>query len=107
MIGLVGADHVKFEGGITGRYQRMATDRKLNCLSVILNPTLIDTRPSGSVSMMTNLASAASASGTDGLSLQLRYLKQGVEVGSRESKDGSNTGGVLALADYIVVSNNS
>eukprot|EP00581_Thalassiosira_minuscula_P017573 CAMPEP_0183714406 /NCGR_PEP_ID=MMETSP0737-20130205/8922_1 /TAXON_ID=385413 /ORGANISM="Thalassiosira miniscula, Strain CCMP1093" /LENGTH=437 /DNA_ID=CAMNT_0025943325 /DNA_START=115 /DNA_END=1428 /DNA_ORIENTATION=+ len=98
MIGLVGADHVKFEGGITGRYQRMAKDKQLESISVILNPTLIDTRPSGSVSMVAN------ENGKDNLTLQLRYLKQGVPVGSPESRESSNTGGVLALADYIVVS---
>ena len=102
MIGLVGADHVKFNAGIPGRYQRMAADEQLGCISVILNPSLIDTRPSGSVSMMSN--SAASASGASGLTLQLRYLKRGVDVGSFESRESSNTGGVLALADYIVIS---
>jgi len=107
MIGLVGADHAKFEGGITGRYKRMAKDQQLDCISVILNPTLIDTRPSGSVSMVTNAASAASALGNDGMSLQLRYLKQGIAAGSPESRESSNTGGVLPLADYIVVSNSS
>ena len=105
MVGLVGADHVKFEGGITGRYQRMAKDKELNCISVILNPSLIDTRPSGSVSIMSNNASAASATGTDGLSLQLRYLKPNVSPGTPESSESSNTGGVLALADYVVLSN--
>jgi len=105
MIGLVGADHVKFEGGITGRYRRLAKeDQQLDCISVILNPTLIDTRPGGSVNMATNLASAASKSGMDGLSLQLRYLTRGVAAGSPESRESVNTGGVLALADYIVVS---
>jgi hypothetical protein len=104
MIGLVGADHVKFEGGITGRYQRMANDSQLKCTSVILNPSLIDTRPSGSVIMMNNDASAASASGVEGLTLQLRYLKRGADVASPESGDSVNTGGVLALADYIVLS---
>jgi hypothetical protein len=102
MIGLVGADHVKFKAGITGRYQRMATDEKLDCISVILNPSLIDTRPSGSVSMKSN--TIASTSGADGLTLQLRYLKRGVDVESLESSESSSTGGVLALADYIVIS---
>lgn len=101
MIGLVGADHVKFNAGIPRRYQRMVADEQLDCISVILNPSLIDTRPSGSVSMMSN--SAASASGASGLTLQLRYLKRGVGVGSFESRESSNTGGVLALADYIVI----
>ena len=101
LIGLVGADHVKFEGGITGRYQRMARDQ--NCISVILNPTLIDTRPSGSVSM-DSTGRMSTASGADELTLQLRYLKKGVDVGSPESRSSLNTGGVLALADYIIVS---
>lgn len=104
LIGLVGADHVKFSGGITGRYRRMANDKQLNCISVILNPSLIDTRPSGSVSMLSNSASAASASGLDGLTLQLRYLKPGIDAGSPEAQDSINTGGVLPLADYIVLS---
>ena len=100
---LVGADHVKFTGGITGRFQRMAEGQQLDCTSVILNPTLIDTRPSGSVSMLSSLA--ALASGPNDLTLQLRYLKEGVEVGSKESRLPESTGGVLALADYIVLSN--
>lgn len=104
MVGLVGADHVKFEGGITGRYQRMANDKQLDCISVILNPSLIDTRPSGSVSMLSNTASATSATKTDGLTLQLRYLKRDVDAGSLDSEASSSTGGVLALADYIVLS---
>jgi len=103
MVGLVGADHVKFEGGITGRFQRMAKDQPLDSISVILNPTLTDTRPSASMSEMRN--SAASEWGKDELTLQLRYLKKGVPVGSPESRESSNTGGVLALADYIVISN--
>ena len=104
MIGLVGADHVKFQGGITGRYQRMAQDQNLSCNSVILNPTLIDTRPSGSVSMESNVASAASTLGDNGLSLQLRYIKKGIQVGTPESRESRNTGGVLPLADYVVLS---
>ena len=110
MIGLVGADHAKFQGGITGRYQRLAkkeaaaNGQQLNCLSVILNPTLIDTRPSGSVSMESNTASAGSKIGNNGLSLQLRYLKKGIDVGSPESRESSATGGVLPLADYLVLS---
>lgn len=101
---LVGADHVKFKGGITGRFQRMAIEQELDCTSVILNPTLIDTRPSGSVSMLRNVA--ASESGPNDLTLQLRYLKEGVDVGSEESRLPESTGGVLALADYLVLSNN-
>lgn len=100
---LVGADHVKFTGGITGRFQRMAKEQELDCTSVILNPTLIDTRPSGSVSMLSNVA--ASTSGPNDLTLQLRYLKEGVDVGTEESRLPDSTGGVLALADYLVLSN--
>jgi hypothetical protein len=105
MIGLVGADHVKFNAGIPGRYQRMSTNEQLGCISVVLNPSLIDTRPSGSVSIESN--SAASASGVDGLTLQLRYPKLVVDAASFESRDGSNTGGVLPLADFIVVTKTS
>lgn len=104
MIGLVGADHVKFNAGIPGRYQRMVSrddDEKkvVNCISVILNPSLIDTRPSGSVSMESN-----NVSGVDNLTLQLRYPKRGVDPESLEGRESSTTGGVLALADYIVQS---
>jgi hypothetical protein len=109
MIGLVGADHVKFNAGIPGRYQRMASssaddDEKkvVNCISVILNPSLIDTRPSGSISMVRN--TNASMSGVDDLTLQLRYPKRGVDPESLEGRESSTTGGVLALADYIVQS---
>lgn len=98
MIGLVGADHVKFEDGITGRYERMAKGERDN-ISVILNPSLIDTRPSGSVSMVAN-----DASGADQITLQLRYLKEGIDPASPERWLPESTGGVLALADYIVMS---
>lgn len=102
---LVGADHVKFTGGITGRFQRCSLEQQggLDCTSIILNPTLIDTRPTGSVSMLSN--PAAAMSDPDYLTLQLRYLKEGVDVGSKESRLPENTGGVLPLADYIVFSN--
>ena len=106
MIGLVGADHVKFNAGIPGRYQRMVSrdDEKkvVNCISVRLNPSLIDTRPSGSVSMVSN--TDASVSGVDNLTLQLRYPKRGVDPESLEGRESSTTGGVLLLADYIVQS---
>ena len=98
LIGLVGADHVKFEDGITGRYRRMVKGEREN-ISVILNPSLIDTRPSGSVSMAAN-----DASGADQITLQLRYLKEGVDPDSPEIRLPESTGGVLALADYIVMS---
>ena len=94
---------MKFQCSITGRYQRMAVGNQLDCISSILNPSLIDTRPSGSVSMASNSASAASATQTDVLTLQLRYLKSGIDAGTPESSFTNNTGGVLALADYIIV----
>lgn len=100
MIGLVGADHVKFSDGIPGRYSRMAGDTR-DCTSVILNPTLIDTTPSGSVG---TIANSDSSQYPDKIVLQLRYLKDNVDAMSPERILPSSTGGVLALADYIVVS---
>ena len=101
MVGLVGADHVKFQDGIVGRYARMAKGERDN-ISVILNPTLIDTRPSGSVSMAAN-----DSSGADQITLQVRYLKKGVDPSGPERRLPSSTGGVLPLADYIVMSERS
>ena len=54
--------------------------------------------------MESNTASAGSKIGNNGLSLQLRYLKKGIDVGSPESRKSSATGGVLPLADYVVLS---
>lgn len=98
MVGLVGADHVKFQDGIVGRYGRMAKGERDN-ISVLLNPTLIDTRPSGSVSMAAN-----NSSGADQITLQVRYLKEGVDPSGPERRLPESTGGVLPLADYIVMS---
>mmetsp|Transcript_14284 Transcript_14284/g.17356 ORF Transcript_14284/g.17356 Transcript_14284/m.17356 type:complete len:122 (+) Transcript_14284:1202-1567(+) len=102
MVGLVGADHIKFEKGVAGRYNRLVNDSRQG-VSVLLNPTLIDTRPSGSIN---NYASATSSSFPDQITLQLRYLKDdGVESSSQENRNSlSTTGGVLSLADYIVIS---
>ena len=100
MIGVVGADHVKFQDGIPGRYQRMAGSTR-DCTSVLLNPTLIDTRPPGSVSSVPN---SDSAENPDGITLQLRYVKDGVDRSSPDRYLPSNTGGVLPLADFIVIS---
>ncbi len=101
MVGLVGADHVKYEKGITGRFARLVNNER-ESVSVLLNPTLIDTRPSGSVA---NYANAASSSYPDQITLQLRYLKDNVDASSTEiRKLPSSTGGVLSLADYIVIS---
>ena len=52
MVGLVGADHVKFGKGIPGRYARMVrSDQQLKSKAVMLNPTLFDSCLSGSVGM--------------------------------------------------------
>lgn len=101
IVGLIGADHVKFRDGVPGRYGRMAGDTRKN-VSVLLNPTLIDTRPPGSVS---TLSSAYSAQFPEQLTLQLRYLKDGVDASSAQMEASSSTGGVLPLSDFIVVSN--
>ena len=107
MIGLVGADHVKFQNGIPARFVRLASNggnsssqeqagtaaaatTLISSTSIIINPTLIDTRPSGSVS---NIVGADSSKTPDKLTLQLRYNKP----------DGMEQGGVLPFADYIVV----
>ena len=101
MVGLVGASHVKFEKGITGRYESLV-NKKCDSVSVLLNPTLIDTRPSGSISYYTN---AASSSFPEEITLQVRYLKDDVDASSIEARSlPSNTGGVLSLSDYIVIS---
>jgi Haem-binding uptake, Tiki superfamily, ChaN len=101
LIGLVGADHVKFRDGIPGRFARMAGETGVSCVSVMLNPTLIDTRPSGTVG---NSAEATSSQYPDRITLQLRYLKDGVDL-QNPSERGlpDNTGGVLPLADFIVI----
>jgi hypothetical protein len=160
MVGLIGADHVKFEMGVVGRYKRlierdiqidqkyqeklMAEERqrenafsaatsniisvanaattitpiapaanrtsssnfRRQCISVLLNPTLIDSRPSGSVNAYAD-ASALSSSYPDKITLQLPYRMDGTTPGAgfpEERKSPSNTtNGVLPLADYIVV----
>ena len=112
MIGLIGADHVKFEKGVVGRYQRLVDkdkdkdDKKSTAdplnVAVLLNPTLIDTSPSGSADAYMNAYSSAYP---DQLTLQLRYLKDDITPSSPDRSLPSSTGGVLPLADYIVVSN--
>lgn len=101
LVGLVGADHVKFRDGIPARFARMGGDA-LSCVSVILNPTLIDTRPSGSVS---SIANEAASQNPELITLQLRYLKQGVNPQDIEQRRlPESTGGVLPLSDYIILS---
>lgn len=99
MIGLVGADHVKFRNGIPGRYERLCGQSR-DCRSIILNPTLIDTRPSGTVGAVSN---SSSSKFPDQITLQLRYVKEGVDLATSERFLPENTGGVLPLADFILV----
>ena len=100
LIGLVGADHVKFRNGIPGRFARLAGDRS-DCYSVVLNPTLIDSRPSGSVP---NIEDAFTSQYPERITLQLRYLNDNVDETSDASRFSVSTGGVLPFSDYIVVS---
>lgn len=69
-----------------------------DCISVMLNPTLIDTRPSGSV---LNTEAAMSSNNPDSITLQLRYLKDGLDLSERAMPEA--TGGVLPLADYLLI----
>jgi hypothetical protein len=100
IIGLVGADHAKFRYGIPGRFSRLAGDRR-DCTAVVINPTLIDSRPSGSVA---NIKDSFTSQNPNLITLQLRYLKEGVDAASESRKLPESTGGVLPFADYIVVS---
>jgi hypothetical protein len=122
LVGLVGADHVKFGKGITGRYERMAakaatssdsskqptsivTGSKLSCTSLILNPTLVDTRMSGS---LLNVEGAGRSDAPDTITLQLRYLKNGINRSSGEERLlPESTGGVLPFSDYILIGGGS
>ncbi len=100
LIGLVGADHVKFGNGIPGRFARLSKD-KFDCTTMVINPTLIDSRPSGSVA---NIPGADSSKMPDLITLQLRYLKDDVDLSNSELRRlPESTGGVLSFADYIVV----
>ena len=67
----------------------------------MLNPTLIDSKPAGSV---TYEKEADSAQYPDKLTLQLRYLKDGVNKGLQDAYSPQSTGGVLPIADYIIIS---
>lgn len=100
LVGLVGADHVKFANGIPARFSRLS-DGKFDSTTMVINPTLIDSRPSGSVS---NIPGADSSKTPDMITLQLRYLKDDVDPTNPELRVlPENTGGVLSFADYIVV----
>uniref|UniRef100_A0A7S0F650 Haem-binding uptake Tiki superfamily ChaN domain-containing protein n=1 Tax=Craspedostauros australis TaxID=1486917 RepID=A0A7S0F650_9STRA len=110
LIGLVGADHVKFLNGIPARYSRIAKNKAIDVTSnnagvqdsvaVIINPTLIDSRPSGSV---VNVDGSDSSQTPDRITLQLRYLKDGVDASSEARRLPESTGGVMPFANYIVV----
>lgn len=97
LVGLVGADHVKYKYGIPGRFSRMARRKELDteCTAVVINPTLIDSRPSGSVS---HIPSSDSAEYPERITLQLRYSKAGDDVPPSKSGEG-----VLSFSDYVVV----
>ena len=101
MIGLVGADHVKFAKGIPGRYARIVADRQpqASCTSILMNPTLIDSRPSGSVTT----EEGGSSTRPDTITLQVRYLKDGIDRNSPDRTFASSTGGVMPLADYVLI----
>ena len=100
LIGLVGADHVKFANGIPERFSRLSGG-KFDSTTLVINPTLIDSRPSGSVS---NIPGADSSKTPEMITLQLRYLKDDVDPSNPELRGlPENTGGVLSFADYIVV----
>lgn len=97
LVGLVGADHVKYNNGIPGRFSRMARSKQLDakCTAVVINPTLIDSRPSGTVA---HIPTSDSAEYPERVTLQLRYSKAGEDLTS--SKDSE---GVLSFSDYVVV----
>ena len=68
------------------------------CISVMLNPTLIDTRPPGTVAGSDD---AMTSNKPNKITLQLRYLKDNVNDIDRTLPE--STGGVMPLADYIVI----
>ena len=77
----------------------MAGDGGSDCISVMLNPTLIDSRPPGTVE---NTDAAMSSQIPDSITLQLRYLKDN-NVDFIAQALPESTGGVLPLADYLVI----
>ena len=137
LIGLVGADHVKFQNGIPARYARMSgaaaattalagggvatttnttttttnnlvPSARRESITVLLNPTLIDTRPPGSVDMTSTVGAAGGAGGSssDAITLQLRYYNDNIDIRTATPETlalPSSTGGVLSLADYLMI----
>jgi hypothetical protein len=79
---------VKFRNGIPGRFARLAKG-KSDCVSVLLNPTLIDSRPSNSIATSPE---ELTSQRPDQITLQLRYVNP-----------DDATVGVLPLADYLVL----
>ncbi|KAL3919187.1 MAG: hypothetical protein SGILL_003879, partial [Bacillariaceae sp.] len=102
LIGLVGADHVKFKNGIPGRFSRMAAkENLLDCTSVVINPTLIDSRPSGSVA---SIPTSDMAQYPERITLQLRYVNpSGVDPNPETGLASSKKEGVLPFSDYVVL----
>lgn len=99
LIGLVGADHVKFKNGVPGRFSRMASNSHHECTAVVINPTLIDSRPSGTVA---RIPTSDSAEYPERVTLQLRYTKAPTSSSPPRS-GGIRSEGVLAFSDYVVV----
>lgn len=97
LVGLVGADHVKYENGVPGRFSRMARSMQLDskCTAVVINPTLIDSRPSGTVA---HIPTSDSAEHPERVTLQLRYTKEGEDLSLSKQSEG-----VLSFSDYVVV----
>jgi Haem-binding uptake, Tiki superfamily, ChaN len=101
LVGLVGADHVKFRNGIPARFLRLSANSNFDCTTLVINPTLIDSRPSGSVS---NFPGSDSSKTPELITLQLRYLKDNIDSANSEMRHNpESTGGVLPFADYIVI----
>ena len=99
LVGLVGADHVKYRSGIPGRYDRMVGTSR-DCVSMMLNPSLIDTRASGTTTMEENTYDPKK------LILQLIYVREGVDATTDARFKDENIGGSLPLADYILINRN-
>ena len=110
MIGLVSADHVNFVCGITGCYTQMMGAHIAmmgappnHNIAVLLNLTIINTIPLGSVF---NMVDSDLSNFPDKLILQLRFIKKGVVLNLVQAVYApQNMGGVLPPSNYIVVSN--
>lgn len=74
-------------------------DAQTDCVSILLNPTPIDTRPSGLSSMDVDM----SFRNPESITLQLQYKeKSSVDYDSIVLDNASV--GILPLADYLVIS---